>query len=223
MNQPTSPSNDFLKRNEKLWLRPGRIYIPAWQFSGLEYEATTAADIKSGGTGTPSDVNMNITEVNTSGITGINFTTVDNSINHLMEFPCDMDMTYPLYASVYWTANNTSGSTEWVLFYKTYQAGSTALGSAEAASTFSKVIGAQTMAGVAYTLMRTPEARLNGGAFADNKELLQIKVQMHALVTITTTIFIGLALRYTRKMLQYGSMRTEAKPATYFLSDKYAD
>ena len=79
------------------------------------------------------------------------------------------------------------------------------------------------MAGVAFTLMRTPEMRIDGGRLPDTTELLQLKVQMNALVTITTTFFIGLEVRYTRKLLQYGSMKAESKAATYIASEKYAN
>src|SRR3990172_10707986 len=167
-NMPGSNfSSERIKRDNQVWWRPGRLYIPAWQFSGLDYEATTAADIKAVGTGTPSDVNMNVGEINTSGITGVNFTTADNSICHLMEVPADMDLAYPIYTSVYWTANNTSGSVDWEMFYKVFIPGTTVLGSAEAATAMSKVGAAQTMAGTAYTLMRTPEMRIYGNVIPD--------------------------------------------------------
>lgn len=223
MHQSFEASNNFLKHNSKVWWRPGRVYVPAWQLSGLDYEATTAADIKSAGTGTPSDVNLNIGEINTSGITGINMTTADNSVCHLMEVPADMDLSFPLYTYAYWTANNTSGTVNWIFFVKAFIPGTTVLGSAEASTAMSADGGAQTMAGVAYTLMRTPHSRLNGGALADTTEMLQIKVQMHALTTITSVALVGIALRYTPKLLHYGSMRAEAKPATYIASEKYAN
>ena len=223
MQHSVSPQNEFLKRNERLWMRPGRLYIPASNFSGIAYEATTGNAIKSIGTGTPDATNMAVNEVNTSGITGILLKTADNTVCHLMEVPSDMDLTYPIYTSVYWTANNTSGSTDWEMFYKVFAPGTTVLGTAEAATAMSKVGAAQTMAAVAYTLMRTPEMRVNGGAMPDTTELIQWTVQMHALVTITLPFFIGLNIRYTRKLLQYGSMRAEAKAATYIASEKYSN
>lgn len=213
----------MLKHDKEILWKPGRIYIPAWQFSGLDYEATTAADIKSVGTGTPSDVNLNIGEVNTSGITGINFTTADNSINTLIETPADLDIAHPIYTRVFWTANNTSGSVDWEMFYKVFIAGTTVLGSAEAATAFDGVGAAQTMAGVAYTLMRTPTMRINGNKIPDTTDMIQFKVQMHALVTITSVAFIGLGIRYTPKRLQGNTgMLMPAKPATYIASNKYA-
>ena len=204
-----------------MW-RPGRIYIPAWQLAGLDYEATGAADIKSIGTGTPSASNLNFAEINTSGITGIQMTTAANSVNHLMEIPADMDLNYPIYVSVYWTANNTSGSVDWNLAYKAFAPNSTVLGSGEAATAFSSDPAAHTMAGVAYTLMRTPEGRINGGALADTTELIQLAIIMNALVTITTVFLVGIAIRYTPHRLYAGSMSTEAKAPTYIGGQKYS-
>ena len=222
-NTPSSSyTGDKFARDSKFVWRPKRIYIPAWQFSGVGYEATTAAGIKTIGTGTPSDVNLIFSEINTSGISGILLTTADNSINHLMEVPADMDLSFPVYTSVYWTANNTSGSADWEMFYKVFIPGTTVLGTAEAATAMSKVGAAQTMAGVAYTLMRTPEMRIYGGAIADTTELLQLKVQMHALVTITSVVFLGLAIRYTPRALMYDGMRQEAKAPISIASNKYS-
>jgi hypothetical protein len=204
--------------------RPGRIYIPVWQFSGLDYEATGAADIKSAGTGTPSATNLIVTEINTSGVTAVNMTTAANSINHLMEVPADMDLAQPLYVSVYWTANNTSGSVDWNLAYKPIIPGTTVLGSAEAATAFSSDPGAHTMAGVAFTIMRTPEAKLNGGALAETTEMIQLAVIMNALVTITTVSLIGIAVRYTpRRLWGPDGMGHEAKAPTFIAGKTYAN
>jgi hypothetical protein len=202
--------------------RPGRIYIPAWQLAGIGYEATGAANIKSIGTGTPSSTNLITAEINTSGITAINMTTTDNSVCHLMEVPADLDLKYPIYASVYWTANNTSGSCDWELFYKVFVPGATVLGSAEAATAMDRVGAAQTMAGVAYTLMRTPEMAIYGSKLPKNTELIQWTIQMHALVTITTVSLVGLAIRYTpRRMAYTDGMASEAKAPTYLASNVY--
>lgn len=213
----------MIKHDKELLWRPGRLYIPAWQFSGLAYEATTGNAVKSIGTGTPDATNLAVNEVNTSGVTGMLLKTADNTVSHLLEVPYDMDLSQPIYPSIYWTANNTSGSCEWILFHKAFIANTTVLGTAEAATALDKVIGAHTMAGVAYTMMRTPEGRINGSKFADTTELIQITVQMHALTTITLPFLIGMALRYTPKRLRGpDGMGRPAKPASYIASNKYA-
>ena len=220
----TVRSYNRLRHDAQFVWRPGRIYIPAWQFAGLDFEATGANDIKSTGTGTPSATNLIVAEINTSGITGINMLTAANSVNHLLEVPSDLDPSQPIYASVYWTANNTSGSVDWNLFYKLFTGNSTVLGSAEAAVAFTNDPAAHTMAGVAYTLMRTPEARIPGGTIGDTTELLQLAVVMNALVTITTPFFVGLALRYTpRRLWGPDGMGHEAKAPTFIVGKTYAN
>ena len=223
-NMPGSnPSREILKRDSQIWWRPGRLYIPAWQLAGIGYETTTAINIKSLGTGTPSATNMILTEINTSGITGLNLTTTDNSVCHLMELPADLDIDFPIYTSVYWTANNTSGTVDWEMFYTAIVPGTTVLGSAEPSTAFDKVGAAQTMAGVAYTIMRTPEMRVYGGKLAENVEMLHLKIQMHALATITTVSLLGLAIRYTPHRLYYDGMNVEAKAPTYIGGNKYTN
>jgi hypothetical protein len=202
--------------------RPGRIYIPAWQFAGLGYEATGAANVKSIGTGTPSSTNLITKEINTSGIVGIDMTTTDNTVCHLMEVPADLDVQKPVYTSVYWTANNTSGSVDWEMFYKVFVPNTTVLGTAEAATAMDTVGAAQTITAVAYTVMRTPEMVVNGGKIAESTELLQWTVQMHALATITTATFIGLAIRYSpRRLRGPDGMAKEAKKPISIAAKQY--
>jgi hypothetical protein len=220
MQHTSSPQNELLKRNERVWLRPGRIYIPAWQFSGLDY---TATDITSMGTGTPSATELQIQEVNTSSITGLGMTANATSVGHFLALPGDIDISHPIYFSVVWTANNTSGSVTWDVLHKVFKKDTTVLGTAEATVVLSKAIGAKTMAGVAYTLMVTDEGRLNGGTLADTTEYLQLAVVRTTATTITECFLIGLNIRYTPKMFQYGSMKQEAKAATYIASEKFAN
>lgn len=221
MNPIVNSQNDYFKRDSGFWWRPGRIYIPAWQFAGLDYETTTGTDIKSVGTGTPSATNMILAEINTSGVTGINLNTADNTICHLMEVPYDMDLSFPVYFSIWWTANNTSGTVDWTVFHKAIVRDSTVLGSAEAATALDSVIPVDTMAGVAYTMMRTDEGRMNGGKLADTTEMLNLTVRMHALTTITVPFFVGLSIRYTPHRMYYGSMKVEAKAPHYIAGKTY--
>ena len=212
-------TRDMWKRDSHFWWRPGRVYIPAWQFSGLDYEATTATDIKSMGTGAANDTS--IAEINTSGITAVNMTANANSLEHLMALPYDIDLSKNIYFRVYWTANNTSGSVTWDVLYKAITPNSTVLGSAVSATALTRTIGAHTMAGVAYTIMRTPEGVLIGNTLADSVEMLQLGVVRTTATTITTASFLGLEIRYTPHRLYYGGMVHEAKAPAYIASDKY--
>lgn len=218
MQHNMNPQNEFLKRNEQLWMRPGRLYIPAWQFSGIDYETTTATDLKSMGTGAANDTA--VAEQNTSGVTGVSFGANANSLEHFLAIPPDMDLSHPIYFSVVWVGGTGSSTVTWTVLYKTYIANSTTLGAAPAATALSAAIAADTN-GTAFQLMVTNEGRLNGGALADTTEFLQLGVVRTAASAVP--ILLGLNIRYTRKLLQYGSMKAEAKPATYIASEKYAN
>lgn len=219
-NPGVNASRELIKRDSLMWWRPGRIYIPAWQFSGLDYEITTATDIKSMGTGAANDTA--IAEINTSGVTGLTMGANANSVEHFMAVPYDMDLSRPIHFSAVWTANNTSGSVTWAVLYKAFVANSTVLGSAPAATALSSAIPLDPMAGVAFTVMVTDEGRIYGGTLADNVEYLQIGVVRSAAVTITSAIFLGLNIRYTPRRLMYDPMTLEAKAPTYIASSKYA-
>jgi hypothetical protein len=201
------------KDYDVLW-RPARIYIPAWQFQGLDYETTTTTDIKSIGTGSGND--SQIKNVNTSGVSGIGMTANATSVEHFMAIPGDLDISRPMYFRVYWTANNSSGSVTWDILHKPYVAGTTVVGTAKAAVVLSKAIGAHSMAGVAYTLMQTPEGRLNGGVLTEAQEVLQLAVVRTTAATITEAFFLGLEIRYSpRRLDSLSGMRNEAKASTY--------
>lgn len=212
----------MIKHDKELLWRPGRLYIPAWQFSGLDYEVTTATDLKSMGTGAANDTS--VIEINSSGITAVNMAANANSLEHFMAIPYDVDLTYPLFFSVVWTANNTSGSVTWDVLYKPFIANTTVLGTAVSATVLSKAIGVHTMAGVAFTVMVSPEGRLNGGVLPDTTEYVQLGVVRTTVVTITTASFLGLNIRYTPKRMQGNTgMLMPAKPARYIGSNKYAN
>ncbi len=209
----------MIKSDKELLWRPERVYIPAWHFQGLDYETTTTTDIKSVGVGAGND--LAIAEVNTSNVTGVAFGANADTLEHFLLLPTHLDKAFPVYFRVWWTANNTSGSVTWDVLYKSYVANSTVLGSGAATTALSTAIGANNMAGVAFTVMRTAEGKLNGGTLADNVEALQLSVKRTAATTVTSAIFLGLELRYTPKRLQGQGALVEAKPALYISSNKY--
>lgn len=201
--------------------RPGRIYIPAWQFAGLDYEVTTATDIKSMGTGAANDTS--IIEINTSGVTALNMTANLNSVETFLMMPGDLDIQKNIYFRVWWTANNTSGTVTWDVLYKSFVADTTVLGTAVSATALTTAIGADTMAGVAFTMMRSPEGILGGGTLADNVEALQLGVVRTSVATITTASFLGLEIRYSpRRMRGPDGMAREAKSPIFIASKQYS-
>ena len=200
--------------------RPGRLYIPAWQFAGLDYEITTATDIKSMGTGAANDTS--IVEINTSGITALNMTANANSVETMLMMPEDLDLQKNIYFRVWWTANNTSGSVTWDVLYKSFVADTTVLGTAPAATVLTTAIGSDAMAAAAFTVMRSPEGILAGGTLAENVEALQLGVVRTSVATITTASFLGLELRYSpRRLRGPDGMAKEAKSPIYIAAKQY--
>lgn len=211
----------MFKHDSAFVWRPRSIYIPAWQFSGLDYEATTATDIKSMGTGAANDTA--IAEINTSGVTAVNMTANANSLEHFLALPFDLDIQKNIYFRVWWTANNTSGSVTWDVLYKVFNPDTTVLGTAVSATALTSAIGADNMASVAYTVMRSPEGILAGGTLADTTQALQLGVVRTTATTITTASFLGLEIRYTPRCL-YGpdGMLMEARPPVTNTSKQYS-
>ena len=201
--------------------RPGRIYIPAWNFAGLDYEVTTVIDIKSMSTGAANDTA--IVEINTSGITALNFTANLNALDTFLMLPFDMDIQKPIYFRVWWTANNVAGSVTWDVLYKSFIPGTTVLGTAVSATVLTTAIGAQTMAATAFTVMRTPEGILGAGTLLETCEALQLGVVRSTAATITTASFLGLELRYSpRRMRGPDGMAREAKNPVAIASKQYS-
>ena len=139
-----------------------------------------------------------------------------------MEVPDDMDVQKPVYTSLYWTSNNTTGSVDWEMFYKLFIPGTTVIGTAEAATAMDTVGAAMTSPGVAYTVSRTPEFVINAGKILETTELIQWTVQMHALVTITAPLLLGMCIRYSRRALRGpDGMAKEAKKPIAIASKQY--
>ena len=101
--------------------------------------------------------------------------------------------------------------------------GTTVLGTAEAATALTTAVAVQNMAGVAYTIMRTPEGMLKGGTLAETCEMLNLTIQMHALTTITTVTLLGMAIRYTpRRLRGPDGMAHQAKAPIYIAGRTYS-
>mgnify|MGYP001453194004 CR=1 FL=1 len=221
MSHPNSAafSREKFKRDEQFWWRPGRVYIPAWQFAGLDYDTGGATtDIKSVGAG-GGGTSLRVTEVSTFNMTAVSFDANADTLEHFMTMPGDIDLTYPIYFRVHWTANNTSGSVTWDVLYKPYVLNSTVLASPTTA--LDATLGAHTMAGVAFTLMSTPEGRIYANKMDKNVEAIGLAVKRTAATTVTSALFLGLEMRYTPHRLYYGSMIKEAKAPSFIAAGFY--
>lgn len=226
MDPVVHASSELFKRDAPFWWRPGRIYVPVWQFSGLIYEATGAAGIKSAGAGTPSATNKVITEIGTTGITGLLLEAAGDSVMHAMALPADYDIAWPMYVSIHWSSGSstTADTITWLVQYTPIVLNTTVI--IDPATALDKVVPQDTVpVASANVWCRTDEGRINGGKLADNVEAMLFEVEMDAFAAGLTEAkhLLGLELRYTPKRLHYGDgMRHEAKAPTFMLSSKFS-
>ena len=94
----------FNNDRQFVW-RPDGVVIPFQCFTGLDYEATTANDIKSVGAGAANDTS--VIEIGTSGVTGLKMTAAGNSVMHLFALPRTFDPKYRLRARLHWSSGST--------------------------------------------------------------------------------------------------------------------
>jgi hypothetical protein len=210
--------------DRSFWWRPGRIYIPHWSFTGLDYEATTAIDIKSIGPGAANDT-ANV-EVAASGITGLQMSAAGNGVCHLMMVPPDWDLQYPTYFRVWWSGGSitTADTIDWIVTYLAIVKDVTAI--ALPSTALDVVVPQDTVpTTTADTLNATEFGRMNGGKLGENVEALGLQVEMDAFAAGFTESkrFHGLEMRYTPKRLYYGDgMYHEAKSPTFVLGKTYS-
>ena len=211
-------SREKLKRDEDFWWRPGRVYVPAWQFSGLIYSATVAINIRS--VKTTATANDFIQGINSTGVTGLTFTVNADAVEHAMLLPYDIDLSYPIYFRVHCSgASGTSGSILWRVKYNAYVLNSTAMATPATALDFA--IPSLTVPNPTTTWATSAEGRIYGGKIATNAEVLHLSVDSQTLTTITSIAMLGLEMRYTPQRLYYGSMIQEAKAPAFVASDNY--
>jgi len=201
--------------------RPGHIYIPAASFSGLDYETTSATDIKS--IDSQAANTTSIGEVSTFGITGLTMTTATDRVNHLMKLPFDMDRQKHIYISCDWAANTTSTSeaVTWLVTYKVLQANVTTL--AAAGTALDKVIGSDPHpVATAYTYCQSPEGVIKAGTLTPAVDGVIWRVEMNTEDLSGSVIFLGLNIRYSpRKLRSNDGMAAEAKAPTARMGSQY--
>lgn len=213
------PSRHYSDRGFE-W-RPGYIYIPAVNFSGLDYETTTATDLKS--VDGQAANTTSVGEVSTFGITGVTMTTGTDRLNHLMKLPYDLDPSKNIYVSCDWCANTTSTSeaVTWLVTYKTLQANVTALSAATTA--LDKVIGSDTHpVATAFTYAESPEGVIKAGTISRATDGIIWRVEMNTETLTGSVIFLGLNIRYSpRKLRGQDGMAAEAKRSTARAGSQY--
>jgi hypothetical protein len=220
----------MIRSDAQVVWRPGRIYIPVWQFQGIQQVALdgNAANvdtvlISAGTTAAP------LTEVNGTGNMGLLMNTDGMEVNHTMQLPYDFDSKFPLYVRVHWVSGSAdvADTVAWIVRYLKIVPNVTALISAATALDTTIAVDTQPVA-TAYTWAVTEWGAIDPRvtAIADTVELIEWEVEMDTKDSDMSEalLLMGLELRYTPKRL-WGAdgMQHEAKAMTTLLGKTSAN
>lgn len=213
----------MITRDATFMWRPGRIYIPAYNFAGLRYSSlgsgqASAATIASA---TNATLSMYLQIVTTSGFTGLFTSSMSDAVNHLMEVPYDMDVTKNIYTRLWWTCNETSASNAvtWALTYTQFVRGTTVLTNPFVA--LDSVIGSSSYPGTsAWMLAGTGTGYIKQNTINKNTEFIGWRMSLTTHTLAAQPVLLGLEVIYTPKRLRYqDGMPYEAKQMTNVLGD----
>lgn len=212
----------FNNDRQFVW-RPDGVVIPFQCFTGLDYEATTANDIKSIGAGAANDTS--VIEIGTSGVTGLKMTAAGNSVMHLFALPRTFDPKHRLRARLHWSSGSTdtADTIDWKILYTPIVYNVTAI--AAPATALDTVIPRDTVpVATANAHCVTEWGSIRPNKFADNVEALLIEMEMDAFAAGLSEAkhLLALELAWTPRRLYYGDgMAHPAKLPLYSASDKY--
>jgi hypothetical protein len=209
--QPVKVSSD---RNF-VW-RPGRIFIPISEFSGIIGAAGVSAGV---GVGAPVQQ-----EISTFGLVGLLVDTAGDEVNHLMQLPYDLDPRYNIYTRVHFTTGSATAADtiEWLVRYLAITPNVTTL--VDPATAEDTDIASMTVTGTAYSYQVSSWGVIKGGTLPKTTEAIAWEVELQAFAAgLTEDKFVlGLEVQYTPRRFYYGDgMGHEAKRPTYMLSDVY--
>lgn len=201
--------------------RPGYLYIPAVSFSGLDYETTSATDLKS--VDGQAANTTSVGEVSTFGITGVTMTTATDRLNHLLKLPWDLDPKKNIYISCDWCANTTSTSeaVTWLVTYKALTKNVTTL--AAATTALDSVIGSDPHpVATAYTYCESPAGIIKGGTLTPVTDGMIVRVEMNTEDLSGSVIFLGLNIWYSpRRLRGPDGMAADAKAPINRMGSQY--
>ena len=185
----------MIKNDKELLWRPGRMFIPVSQFSGIIGAAGVSAGV---GTGAPVQQ-----EVSTFGIVGILMDTAGDELNHMTMLPYDFDTAHPLYARVHFTTGSATAADtiDWLFRYTQLVPNVTTL--VDPSTTPAVNIVQMTVTGTAYSYQVTSWARINGGVISNKAEAILCEVELDAFAAGLTEdkFLLGLELMYTPRRL----------------------
>lgn len=186
----------MIKQDKELLWRPGRVYIPVSEFTGLIGTAGVRAGV---GVGAPIEQ-----EISSIAIVGILMDTAADELNHNMLLPYDFDTAHNLYYRVHFTtASATAADTiEWLVRYTQIIPNVTTM--IDPATAASKDIVSMTVTGTALSYQTTSWGWINGGVISNKAEAILLEVELQAFAAGLTEdkFLLGLELAYTPKRLK---------------------
>ncbi len=214
------PSHTKLKHDSGVVWRPGRVWLPATNFSGFINGVTGVH------TGAPV-----FQEVSSFGVTGVLLDTAADEINTYLILPDDMDLSKRIYGRIHWTSGSTdiTDTVTWKLWYKPIIFNTTAvlaIGNT-GGTALDKVIAAQDVpVATAYAWTVTEEGYMDAGKLPDTTGALLLSVELDAFDAglAEDKLVLGVELRYTpRRFIGSDGMQQEAKNPTYIAGKSYAN
>ena len=214
------PTHDRIKHDTSLSWRPGRVFLPAMNFSGLINGVTGLH------TGAPV-----VQEISTFGVGAVMMDTAADELNTFMRLPYDMDLSKRIYARVHWTSGSAdvADTVTWKVWYRALTTNVTAIAAAGATggTALSQVVLIQTVpVATAYVWCTTTEGYIDAGTLSARVEALIWSVEMDAFAAglAEDKFLLGLELRYTpRRLSGPDGMLQEAKASIFSNGKTYAN
>lgn len=175
--------------------RPGRLYIPCSEFTGLIGTAGVATGANTGAPVTK--------EISTFGVVAVLMEADGDVIDHNMMLPYDVDLKRSIRFRVHWTSGSatTADTIDWKVFIAGFVPNVTTM--IPAATALSTVIASDTVVG-AYKYQTTEYGILVGSTLAQNVESVSLQVEMDtfAVGLSEDKFFLGLEMIYTPKRMR---------------------
>jgi hypothetical protein len=181
--------------DKSLSWRPGRLYIPVSEFTGLIGAAGVSA-----GTGPGAPVQQ---EISTFGLNAVLMDTAADALDHNFMLPYDVDLKKDIRFRVHWTSGSadTADTVTWKVFYLGIVPNVTTI--AAASNALTTVVAAQDVTG-AYDYQVTAYGVLVGGTLTQDVEILAVQVELDAFDAGLTEdkFLLGLEMVYTPKRMR---------------------
>lgn len=207
----------MFKHDSAFVWRPGHLYIPAQNFTGIIGAAGVSVGVH---TGAPVQQ-----EISTFGIASILLDTAGDMVCTDGMIPWDLDPAKDVKVRVVWASGSTdtADTVTWIVTYKTLVPNVTAL--ATPSTALDKTIAAQDVpVATAYAICKTAWGVIKGGTISDLAENWIWNVEMDAFdVGLSEDKFLlGLEIAYTPRRLREGDgMLKAADYPTYTLGKQY--